>query len=309
MARALAIIDKGEAPAVHDLAAANPGPGQVTVKVRAASVNGIDVYVAAGYVWDSMPHEFPVVLGRDFAGVVEQVGTEVTGLEVGNRVAAAITGMDLYRGAIAEELVVDAASLSVIPPEVTFEQAAAVGLAGITARDLVDALALTSEDTVLVSGATGGVGVIVVQLAAQTGATVIATGRPGTEDTLRELGATHVVDHTGDLAAQVRALAPDGVTAVAHGVGDVPTLGALLAKNGRFASIGGATEEQVGRDDVTVTAVHAETTPQKFSGLLAAVADNSLQVAVASTYSLDDADEALAAFGEPKVGKLVVTVG
>jgi NADPH:quinone reductase-like Zn-dependent oxidoreductase len=309
MARALAITDQGEAPAVKELTAANPGPGQVTVRVRAASVNGIDVYVAGGYVWDSMPHTFPVVLGRDFAGVVEQVGADVMRLEVGNRVAAVITGMDLYRGAIAEELVVDAEDLSVIPPEVTFEQAAAVGLAGITARDLVDALALTPEDTVLVSGATGGVGVIAVQLAAQTGATVIATGRPGTENILRELGAAHVVDHTGDVAAQVRELVPDGVTAVAHGAGDVPTLGSLLAKDGRLASIAGATEEEVGSDDVTVTGVHAETSPQKFSALLGAVADSSLRVAVASTYPLDDANDALGAFGEPKVGKLVVTLG
>jgi NADPH:quinone reductase-like Zn-dependent oxidoreductase len=309
MARAFAITDKGAAPAVQDLTAANPGPGQVTVRVRAASINGIDVYVAAGYVWDSMPHEFPVVLGRDFAGVVEQVGADVTRLEVGNRVAAAITGMDLYRGAIAEEVVCEAEDLTVIPPEMTFEQAAAVGLAGITARDLVDALGLTSEDTVLVAGATGGVGTIVVQLAAQTSATVIATGRPGTEDTLRELGAAHVVDHTGDLAAQVRELVPDGVTAIAHAAGDVPTLGSLLAKDGRLASIAGATEEQVGRDDVTVTGVHAETSPQKFSALLGAVADGSLRVAVASTYPLDDASDALGAFGQPKVGKLVITLG
>ena len=134
-------------------------------------------YVAGGYVWDSMAHEFPVVLGRDFAGVVEHVGPDVSGLQVGDRVAGVITGMDLYVGTITEELAIEAGKLTRMPDEVSFEEAAAVGLAGAAARSMVDALSLTSDDTVLVSGATGGVGVLAVQLAAQTGATVIATGR------------------------------------------------------------------------------------------------------------------------------------
>jgi NADPH:quinone reductase-like Zn-dependent oxidoreductase len=172
---------------------------------------------------------------------------------------------------------------------------------------MVDALRLTADDTVLVSGATGGVGVFAVQLAAHTGATVIATGRPGTEDTLRDLGATHVVDYTGDLAAAVREIAPDGVTAVAHSAGDAAAVGALLQPDGRLASVIGATDEQVGRDDVTVTAVQASSTPQSFGALLGAVASGSLRATVNSTYPIDDSADAIGAFGEHKLGKLVVT--
>jgi NADPH:quinone reductase-like Zn-dependent oxidoreductase len=308
MARAFAITDKGEAPAVQDLPYGNSGAERAVIRVRAASVNGIDAYVAAGYVWDSMAHQFPVVLGRDFAGVVERVGPDVSGLQVGDRVAGVITGMDLYVGAITEELAIEAGKLTRVPDEVTFQEAAAVGLAGSTARDMIDALRLTADDTVLVSGATGGVGVFAVQLAAATGATVVATGRPGTEDTLRELGATHVVDFAADLATAVREVAPDGVTAVAHSAGDAAAVGALLKPDGRLASVIGATDEQVGRDDVTVTAVQATSSPQEFAALLGAVGDGRLRVPVYATYPLDDANSALSAFGEPKVGKLVVTL-
>jgi NADPH:quinone reductase-like Zn-dependent oxidoreductase len=308
MARALAITDKGEAPTVQDLPYGNAGAERAVIRVRAASVNGIDAYVAAGYVWDSMAHQFPVVLGRDFAGVVEQVGPDVSGLQVGDRVAGVITGMDLYVGAMTEELAIEAGKLTRMPDEVTFQEAAAVGLAGSTARDMVEALRLTADDTVLVSGATGGVGVFAVQLAAATGATVVATGRPGLAEPLSELGATHVVDYADDLAAAVREVAPDGVTAVAHSAGDAATVGALLKPDGRLASVIGATAEQVGRDDITVTAVQATSTPQGFGALLAAVGDRRLKVPVFSTYPLDDSANAISAFGEHKLGKLVVTL-
>ncbi len=308
MPRALAITQKGEAPAVHDVAPSTTGSGRALVRVRAASVNGIDAYVAAGYVWDSMAHEFPVVLGRDFAGVVEEAGPEVTTLHVGDRVAGVITGMDLYVGAIIEELTVEATALTPMPDEVSFQEAAAVGLAGSTARDMVEALRLTADDTVLVSGATGGVGVFAVQLAAATGATVVATGRPGLAEPLLELGAAHVVDYADDLAAAVREVAPDGVTAVAHSAGDAAAVGALLKPDGRLVSVIGATDEQVGRDDVTVTAVQATSTPQGFGALLGAVGDGRLKVPVFSTYPLDDSANAISAFGEHKLGKLVVTL-
>jgi NADPH:quinone reductase-like Zn-dependent oxidoreductase len=219
-----------------------------------------------------------------------------------------ITGMDLYVGAIIEELAIEAGKLTRVPDEVTFTEAVAVGLAGAAARKMVDALSLTADDTVLVSGATGGVGILAVQLAAATGATVIATGRAGTEAPLEDLGAAHVVDYSGDLAAQLREVAPDGVTALAHAAGDAADLGALLKPRGRLASVLGATDEQVGRDDITVTAVQATSTPQEFAALLGAVGEGRLRVLVLSTYPLDDSPDAISAFGEHKLGKLVVTL-
>jgi NADPH:quinone reductase-like Zn-dependent oxidoreductase len=309
VARALAIAARGEQPAVQDVPVAEPGPGQVRVTVRAASVNGIDAFAAAGYVWDSMAHEFPVVLGRDFAGTVDAVASGVTSVQVGDLVIGIVTALDLLVGAIAEQVVFDADRLVAVPDEVTPEQATAVGLAGVTARDVVDALSLSADDVVLVSGATGGVGALAVQLAAATGATVLGSARPGTEDAVRNLGAAHVVDYTGDLAAAVHAVAPDGVTAVVHAAGDPAVLGQLLRPGGRLASIVGATAEQVGRDDVTVIAVLGSDNPEKVRALLDAVASGDLRVPIAQTFPFDDAADALAAFGSHKLGKLLVTMG
>jgi NADPH:quinone reductase-like Zn-dependent oxidoreductase len=275
----------------------------VRVAVRAASINGIDAYVAAGYVWDAMPHEFPVVLGRDFAGIVDAIGDGVTSFTVGDRVMAAITGMTLYVGAIAALVTVEANLLVPIPDAVSDEQATASGLAGVTALDLVDALALSADDVVLVSGATGGVGVFAVQLAAATGATVLATARPGDADFVRSLGAAEAVDFA-DLSI---AVGPDRVTAIIHAAGDPVALAQLLRPGGRLASALGATAEAVGRDDITVTPVLAVATADKLQRLLGQVAAGALAVHISRTFALDEAADAIGAFGEPKLGKLVVT--
>jgi NADPH:quinone reductase-like Zn-dependent oxidoreductase len=277
--------------------------------VEAASVNGFDVAVAAGYVWDMLPHEFPVVLGRDVAGTVESLGDGVEGLVVGDRVATVINGVGLGpQGTMAERFTVAASDVSAVPAGVSAVQAAAVGLAGLTALDVVTALDLGPDDVVLVSGATGGVGTYAVQLAARSGARVIATARPGPgDDTVRGLGAQDVVDHTGDVPAGVRALTADGVTAVVHAAGEPGPLGTLLAPGGRLVSVLGADEAAVGRDDVAVTGVVTESTAAKLTELLDAVATGTLTVTIAATFPLNRAGDALAAFGSSKVGKIVVT--
>jgi NADPH:quinone reductase-like Zn-dependent oxidoreductase len=255
-----------------------------------------------------MPHEFPVVLGRDFAGTVDAVGDGVTDVAVGDTVTGVVTALELYVGVLTEQVLFDADRVVPVPAGVTPAQAAAVGLAGLSARALVDALSLTGDDVVLVSGATGGVGALAAQLAAATGATVLGTARAGAEDFVRGLGAAHAIDHTGDLAAAVRAVAPDGVTAVVQAAGDAAQLGALLRPGGRLASVVGATAEQVGRDDVTVIPVLATDTPEKIRTLLDAIAAGQLQVPIGQTFPLDDAAAAVAAFGQHKLGKIVVTV-
>ncbi|MFI5099799.1 MAG: zinc-binding dehydrogenase [Actinomycetes bacterium] len=315
--RALAITDRESKPSVQDVPAGTPGPGQVQVTVEAASINGIDAFAAAGYLWDAMPHTFPVVLGRDFAGTVGAVGAvgavPVVGAgsdawAVGDRVLGVVTALELGSGAIAESVTVDAQSLVAVPDAVSAVQAAAVGLAGATAAALVQAIDPTKEDVVLVSGSTGGVGALAVQLVAATGARVLATARPGAgSDFVRALGADEVVDHTGDLTSAVRAAAPDGVDAVLHLAGDATVLGALLRPGGRFASTLGATAEQTGRDDITVTPVMADSSAPTLRHLLDSVADGTLSVPVHRTYPLAESADAIADFGAPKLGKLVVT--
>src|SRR3954454_12169713 len=240
--QALAITERGAAAEIVDVADRAPEAGEVRDAVEAATVTGFDSAVAAGHLWDSMSHEFPVVLGRDFAGRVESVGAGVDGLAIGDRVAGAIHARGLGAGGIAEYVVQDAATLAPVPDGVTSEESAAIGLAAAAALDVVDALEVVADDVVLVSGATGGVGIYIVQLARARRARFLATVRPGNgANALRRLGATDIIDYTGDVAAQVREIAPEGVAKVAHAAGDAVALAALLAPGGRLASLRGET--------------------------------------------------------------------
>lgn len=305
--KALAIARKGDAPAVLDVPDPIAGTGEVRVRVDAASVNGFDLAIAAGHVWDVMPHTFPVVLGRDFVGVVDTVGDDVEQLRVGDRVAGAIVGPSLGPGAIADYVIAAAADVTVVPEAVSVADAAALGLAATAAHDAVEALEVSRGETVLVAGATGGVGSVAVQLAVAQGGVVIATARPGEEESfVRSLGASHVVDYRGDVADAVRAVAPDGVSKALHAAGDPTSVATTVSPGGRLASMQGATAEQVGRDDITVVAVLAHTTAAKLAKLLDQVAGSRLRVRVALAVPFERAPDALAAFGGGTLGKVLV---
>ena len=308
--KALAIETRDAAPAILDVTDPSAGDGEVLVRVEAASVNGFDLAIAAGRIWDSMPADFPVVLGRDYAGTVTAVGAGVDGFAVGQPVAGIVTGPRLGPGSIGEYYVAPAAKVTARPDAVTAVDATAIGLAGVTAATAMDVLAVGPGDTLLVSGATGGVGSFAVQLAAAAGARVIATAAPGeASEFVASLGAHEVVDFTGDLAAAVRGVAPDGVTAVLHAAGDPALLAGLLTSGGRLVSLQGATSAGVGRDDVTVTAIQSKYTPERLGSLLDAVAAGRLSVAVGATFPLAAATEALEWFADLRhLGKVVVTI-
>ena len=308
--KSFAITARDSQPALQDLPQPEPAVGEVLVEVELASVNGFDLSVAAGYVWDMLPHEFPVVLGRDLVGTVTAVGDGVTGVSAGDRVAGVIPGVALgpRTGSLTQCVALPAGAVTAVPAGVSAEAAATIGLAGIAALDSLDALDVQSGDTVPVSGATGGVGSIATQLALAAGATVIATARPGEEeDYVRGLGAQHVVDYTGDLAEQVKAVAPQGVDKALHAAGEPAALGATLRAGATVASPRSATNDQLGRDDVTVYPIMATATADKLARLLALVAAGSLRVNVETVVPLDRAAEALAAFADGTLGKVLVT--
>jgi NADPH:quinone reductase-like Zn-dependent oxidoreductase len=308
--RALTLTGRDAPPALVELDPVEPSAGQVRITVEAASINGLDAFLATGQAWDMVPHAFPVVLGRDVAGTVDAVGVGVD-LAHGERVAGVITEFPLGRtGAIAESVTLAADGVTRLPRSVTAAQGAAAGLAAVTARELADVLRLGPGDTLLVTGATGGVGTFLVQLAAATGATVLATARPGRPaELVKGLGAAHAIDYSDDVAAAVREAAPGGVTAIAHLAGDPAALAQLLAPGGRLVSALAANAEQVGRSDVTVEGIFATASGQRSASLLAQVASGELSVSIARTYPLGDAARALGDFGQHKLGKLVVEPG
>lgn len=197
--KAFALPDFDHEPALTDLELPEPSQGEVRVRVRAASVNGFDLAVANGFLKGAMEHHFPVVLGKDFAGEVDALGADVEGYSIGDRVFGVVTKPSLGDGSLGEYVTVSTAvGLAHLPEGIDFIEGASLGLAGTAAVDAFDAAHLTSGSTVLIAGATGGVGQQALQLAVRAGATVAATASSPEEiDLVTRLGAAQTIDYRG----------------------------------------------------------------------------------------------------------------
>jgi NADPH2:quinone reductase len=306
--RVITLPEFGSALELADIDTPQPNADEVRVRVHAAAVNGFDLAVAAGSLRDLLEHRFPVVLGRDFAGIVDAVGEDVTGYTVGDRVFGVVTKAHVGDGSFGEFVVVPAATgLALLPAQIDFARGAALGLAGTAATAAIAAAELTENSTVLIVGATGGVGNQAVQLAAATGATVIATARTALGIAqVRLLGATEVVDHTQNLSATVLAAHPDGVDVVLHFAGDAATVLPTVRAGGRLVSTLLASPDQVSSDSVTVLPVYADPTTEVLTGLAENLAAGRTSVTVQGSYALADAAEALDDFQSGARGKLVI---
>jgi NADPH:quinone reductase-like Zn-dependent oxidoreductase len=189
------------------------GQGQVRVRVKAAGVQPYDCAVRAGWTPPGVPPGLPKVPGNEFAGVVDQVGEGVTGLAAG----AEVLGFGQLN-AYAEYLVVPAEQVTAKPAGMPWEVAGGFSAGAQTAHIALEALCVGKGETLLVHGAAGAVGTVAVQLAVESGATVIGTAREVNHDYLRSIGAAPVAYGEG-LLGRVRAAAPDGVAAALDGAG------------------------------------------------------------------------------------------
>ena len=306
--RAFVMTDFDAAPALTELDLPEPAEGEVRVRIRAASVNGFDLAVVAGLTKDYMEHRFPLVLGKDFAGEVDAVGAGVTDYAVGDRVFGTVTKPYVGDGSFAEYVTVPTAiGIAKLPENVSFTDGAALGLTGAAAHGIIEAAALQPGQTVLVVGATGGVGNQVVQLAAAAGARVIATAHTDAErELVSRLGADVVVDHQADLAAQVRTTAPDGVDAVVHLAGDHGVV-ELVRDGGQFVSTLLGSPEQVPTQTATVVPVFANPTPETLAWSAANQANGDTTVAIQEVFSFEQVQAAFDAFANGTLGKIVIT--
>lgn len=215
------------------------GPDSVLVKVRAAAVNPVDWKCREGHLDALLEPVFPVVPGWDVAGVVERPGAAAPEFSAGDEVIGYVREDFLSRGTFAEYVAAPVRTLARKPRNLSFEEAAGLPLAGLTAYQVITkALVVKEGDVVLVHAAAGGVGSLAVQIARHLGARVIGTASERNHDYLRELGAEPVRYGDG-LGDRVRGLAPDGVDAAFDTVGG-DTLKAsaeLLGPQGRLASI------------------------------------------------------------------------
>jgi NADPH2:quinone reductase len=295
----------------EDIPAPTPADNEVLVRVRASSVNGGDAGIAAGMLGGMVDHEFPVVIGRDYAGVVEQVGSAVMRYAEGEEVYGFLMHANptVHDGTWTELIVVPEDNFVARKPAgVEFAAAGAAPLAGISAVSALDALEISEGDTVLVVGANGGVGSFAVQLAANAGATVIAPALPKDEEYLRDLGVSEVLDRDADVAALVHERYPEGVDALLDLVSYTPdgfhSYAAALKSGGRGVSLNGTAGDGAGR--INVMAVPSPENLVRLGRLLEA---GTLRVPIQSTYGLDHAGDALGALGtEHTQGKLAIQV-
>lgn len=232
-----------------------PKDDQVLVRVAAAALNPVDTAVRQGFMRNRTGEKFPMIIGYDIAGVVEKAGAKVTKLKVGDPVYAYLT-MD--GGGYAEYAVASEKEAVRKPKALTFEEAAAVPLAGSTAwQALVDTAKLQSSQTVLIHGGSGGVGSIAVQIAKARGAKVIATASTANQETLKQLGVDQAIDYTqGKFEEQVK-----DVDVVLDTVGK-DTLARsydVVKKGGIVVTIAGRPDEaEAEKRGIRVAAIRAE---------------------------------------------------
>ncbi|MET7903507.1 NADP-dependent oxidoreductase [Streptomyces sp. NPDC005355] len=215
------------------------GPDCVLIHVKAAAVNPVDWKAQAGLLDPVLETVFPVIPGWDVAGVVERPGPAAPEFRTGDEVIGYSREDLLHRGTCAEYAAPHLRALARKPRNLSFEEAAGIPLAGLTAyQALAKVLMVAEGETVLVHAAAGGVGSMAVQIARHLGARVIGTASERNHDYLRGLGAEPVAYGEG-LVDRARELAPDGVNAVFDLIGGeaLAASARLLAPRGRLASI------------------------------------------------------------------------
>ncbi|MGA2514521.1 MAG: NADP-dependent oxidoreductase [Candidatus Limnocylindrales bacterium] len=308
-------LESADRPArTIDIPKPEAGEADVLVRVKAASVNGIDIYQAMGALAGMLQHAYPTVVGRDFAGVVEGAGPSFGGFAVGDEAFGFIpTIPPLKSGAFAEYVSGGPALvLARKPAGLGFSEAAALPLAGSAALDLLDAIDARKGDVLLIVGATGGVGSFAVQLAAQRGLKVIATALPDQEAYVRGLGAAETIDYSaGDVADAVRGRYPDGIAAlidVANQKEALTALASIVRPGGHVATLMGAADvELLASRGIGAANVMAAPTAVKLNLLAGLASSGALRVQIQAAYSIDRADEALKAFQRGTRGKVVLT--
>ncbi len=264
-----------------------PGPGQLLVRVKAAGINPGEAKIRQGMLHERWPATFPSGQGSDLAGVVEAVGDGVDAFAPGDEVI----GFTDDRASQAELAVIGAEHATRRPAGVPWEVAGALFVAGATASAATRAVSPTAGDTVVVSGAAGGVGSIAVQLLRRTGATVIGLASEANHEWLRGHGVTPATYGDG-VAERIREAAPDGVDAFIDTVG-APYV-ALALELGvapdRIDTI--ADFDAVAKHGVKADGNAAGASAQTLAELASLIDEGALEIPIAATYPLDQVRDA-----------------
>jgi NADPH:quinone reductase-like Zn-dependent oxidoreductase len=290
-------------------ASTGPRPDEVLIEVRACGVGNWDEFVRTGD-WD-LGKRPPMALGVEAAGVALAVGDQVRAVKAGDRVTAHSVPLR-EQGAWAEQFAAAASHTAVLPPGAAFDAAAALPVPALTADQAIgDALSVQAGETVLVHGAGGVTGGMLVQLAVYRGATVIATAGPDSARRVGAMGASTVLDyHEPDWPEQVRAITGGGVDAAANAAraGSAAAVRAVR-DGGRLATItADLPAAAAGERGITMRAVQVVPDGERLGRLVQLASSGALTVSVGERLPLEQAAEALAQARHGAHGSAVVLV-
>jgi NADPH:quinone reductase len=309
--RAVVVREPGgpDALKVVDAPVPEPGRGQVRIKVAAAAVNPVDIATRAGFMRELGPGVIGswdhVGIGWDVAGVIETVGEDVAGFRPGDQVIGLRDRLDLSFGTYAEQIVLDADAIAPAPAGRDLVHASTLPLNGLTAVQGLETLGLRAGQTLLVTGAAGGLGAYGAELAALRGVRVVAAAGEQDEDLVRGLGAAHFVPRSAHLATAVRELVPGGVDAAFDAaVLGFPAMDAVRG-GGQFAAFVGLGPRAL--RGISVDAIHIRADGAALAGLSALAGAGRLSLRVEETYPLEEAARAHERFAKGGLrGRLVL---
>lgn len=269
--------------------------GEVLVKIKAAGVNPVDEVVLNGTYKDMMPHKLPVIPGWDMAGVIEERGHAARRFEVGDEVYAYARRPEVKWGTFAEYIVIPESYLSNKPGSISFEEAAAIPLAGLTAyQALYEAGGLKEGQTVLILGASGGVGSYAIQLAKARNAKVIGVASKENHEYMRSLGADHCIDyHDRDVGEATKEIFSEGVDLIFDCTSGKSMKESIKALKGEGKMVSILTQKEDIEEDIKFEFVFVEPNSAQLNHIFQLVENNKLKVNISKKYQLDEVSEAL----------------
>ncbi|MAO65383.1 MAG: zinc-binding oxidoreductase [Balneola sp.] len=313
--KAAFIEDYGELTTVKtgELDKPEAGEGEVLIKIKSAGVNPVDAAVVGGMLKDAIPGKFPLIPGWDVAGVVEETGHSASRFSAGDEVYAYARRPVIQHGTFAEYISLPESYLAERPTNISMDEAGGIPLVGLTAYQAIfDFGELKKDQTLLILGASGGVGTLAIQLAKSVGANVIGVASEQNHNYMKELGADITIDYNDNHVGEaVKKTHPDGVDLIFHcsrgdSFSQVMETG-VLKEDGKVVSITKSKPEI--SDDITFKYVFVEPNAEQLEHI-AALADNGkIKVPVSKTFDLDEAADALEQIQSLHTqGKLIITL-
>jgi NADPH:quinone reductase-like Zn-dependent oxidoreductase len=280
-----------------DVPPPEPAEGEVLVRIRAAGVNPVDWKIREGWLKDLLPYKFPIILGWDLAGVIEETGYSVKRFTIGDKIFAYGRRPIVQQGTYAEYAALSESYITRSPDSLSFEESASIPLAALTAYQAVyDAVQLQRGQSILIVGASGGVGGFAVQFANLIGAKVTAIASEKNHPYLQGLGAEYTICYTkGDFQEQFKTICPSGADVVFDLIGGetLTKAGNCVKPGGKIVSITDDPRSHVPQDkNIHCHFVFVEPNVKQLDHIREMVDSGKLKTHLCSVYSLADVQKA-----------------